>query len=134
MKRDFNPLTPTEEELMDLLWSSDKPLTSVDIMEQSKGKSWSGSYIHKMLRLLFQKGYLKEVGTKQYNKQYARQFVPAINKHEFYAKFVVSKGIDKRDIGKIAVAIAKESDDHMSNVDLITELELLIDKLQDKDE
>ena len=133
MKRDFNPLTPAEEELMDLLWSSNKPMTSVDILEQTKGKSWSGSYVHKMLRLLLNKGYLNVVGTQQYNKQYARMFVPAISKCVFYAKFVVSKGIQKKDIGKIAMVIAKESEDSGNNDALISELELLIHQLKDQD-
>lgn len=134
MRRKFSPITMTEQELMDLLWKIEKPMTSVEILEHFEEKNWTLSYVTKLTRSLLAKGYLQVVGTKLYGTQHARQFVPTLSKQEFYAKFVVSKGINKKDISKIAVAIAKENDNDGNNSELVSELEQLIEKLKEKEE
>ena len=85
-------LTTREEELMEMLWESDKPLTSVEMLELSDGYSWKDNYLHIMLRSLLKKEAIRVCGTVQYGTQYARQFEPAITKEEYAAKLIAGKG------------------------------------------
>ncbi|MFV0503195.1 MAG: BlaI/MecI/CopY family transcriptional regulator [Lachnospirales bacterium] len=55
-------LTKSEEALMDLFWKEGRPLTSVDITELSKDSSWSGQYVHKLLKSLEIQGLLSVCG------------------------------------------------------------------------
>lgn len=122
-------LTKSEEDLMHIFWRSEKPLTSVEILEIAKGHSWNGNYLHVMLRSLQKKGLIKVCGTLQYGKQYARQFEPAVTKMEYGADLIISKGLVDS-ISNVTVALAKKSDQTEKEV-LIAELEEIIARLKE---
>ncbi len=124
-------LTNSEEDLMELFWEKNVPLTSVQISELSTDRSWNGNYIHMMLRSLLKKEMITVCGTRQYGKQYARQFIPAITKEEYAAKIVMSKGIDKNSIAAITVAMVNQSDESDDD-ELIQQLEAIIEELKRK--
>ena len=127
----YRYLTEIEEEIMELFWASDKPLTSVEISKASAGRSWNGNYVHKMLRSLLKKGLLEVCGTLQYGTQYARQFQPTLTKESYAAQVVLAKGRNKDFVAKVAVALAQES----SNQDeLIEKLEEIIEQLRNQEE
>ena len=55
MKKPF-VLTPSEEDLMNIFWVENRPLTSVELTELSKDHGWNQEYILNMLRSITKKG------------------------------------------------------------------------------
>ncbi len=72
-------------------------------------------------------------GVVQYGTQYARQFVPSMAKEEYAAKLIISKGLGKGSMAKVAAAMVKEADGEIKS-DVIEELEKIIEELKEKDE
>lgn len=126
-------LTGSEEELMELFWDRKEALASVDILKIAENHSWNDSYLHIMLRSLLKKGMLEVCGMVQHGTQYARQFVPAMTKEEYAAKIVMSKGLDKSSVAKVAVAMVKETEGELKG-DLLEELEKIIEELRDEED
>ncbi len=125
-------LTNSEEDLMEMFWEKNVPLTSVEILEFSADRTWNGNYVHIMLRSLLKKGMIKVCGTAQYGTQYARQFIPAVTKEQYAAKIVMSKGIDRSSIAAVTVAMVNE----INNTDgesLIKQLEEIIEELKEQE-
>ena len=58
MKKPF-VLTPSEEDLMNIFWVENRPLTSVELTELSKDHGWNQEYILNMLRSIKKKGWWK---------------------------------------------------------------------------
>ncbi len=57
----FQKLSETEMEVMQIIWASDHPITSgelLDIFAQQKGKEWKGQTIATFLARLVEKGVL----------------------------------------------------------------------------
>ena len=131
-------LTVAEEELMNLIWDRGQSLTSVDILELADGRSWSGNYVHKMLRKLQDEGYIRVCGTVQYGTQYARQFEAVISKEAYTANLLKRQGVTARSFAKVALAFVsdeEEKDDAKKGEgqkELIKELEDMIKQLKSK--
>ena len=94
MKKPF-VLTPSEEDLMNIFWVENRPLTSVELTELSKDHGWNQEYILNMLRSIKKKGMVEVCGTVQYNKQYARSFCYCVSRAAYAAKLAASVGIDR---------------------------------------
>lgn len=129
MKTPSIRLTKSEEIVMEVLWSSEYPMTSVELMEMTQDHSWESGYIHKMLRSLLNKEIVQVCGMTQYGKQYARQFIPLLSREEYAAKLAMSTGIKRSSIGKVAAALVNEMDDSQ---ELIEQLEELIQQMKDR--
>lgn len=125
-------LTNSEEDLMEIFWEKKEPLTSVEILEISCGRSWNGNYLHMMLRSLLKKGMIKVCGTVQYGTQYARQFIPAVTKEQYAAKLILSKGIEKTSIAEVTVAMVNETTG-ADEEGVIKQLEEIIKELKSKE-
>lgn len=129
MPKKSSYLTGSEEELMELFWTKQEPLTSVEILKVAEGHSWNDSYLHIMLRSLLKKGLIEVCGTVQYGTQYARQFIPSVTKEGYAAKLIISKGLGKNSISKVAVAMVNELDGSTTK-SVIKDLEKIIDELK----
>ncbi len=123
-------LTTKEEELMNLLWVQDRPLTSIEILENAEEHSWSDNYLPIMLKSLLAKGAIEVCGYIQCGTQYARQFRYAITKEEYVARLAVGSGLKTNSISKVAVAMVEELGDDKE--DVIRELEKIIKELRAK--
>lgn len=123
-------LTTKEEELMNLLWVQDRPLTSIEILEIAEDHSWSDNYLPIMLKSLLKKGAIKVCGYIQCGTQYARQFHYAITKEEYVARLAVGRGLKTSSISKVAVAMVEELGEDKEEV--ICELEKIIRELREK--
>lgn len=123
-------LTTKEEELMNLLWIQDKPMTSVEILEIADTHSWSDNYLPIMLKSLLKKGAIEVCGYVQCGTQYARQFRYAITKEEYVARLAVGRGLRTNSIPKVAVAMVEELGEDKD--DVIRELEEIIKELREK--
>ena len=87
-------ITAKEEDLMNIFWSRNNPLTSRDIIYIFADKGWNSTCIYTLLRSLLEKELIAECGLVQYNTQYARQFVSAITKEEFYIRLAFDNGVE----------------------------------------
>ncbi len=129
-------LTKSEEALMDLFWKEDRPLTSVEIIELLKDKSWSGQYVHKLLKTLETQGLLTVCGQVQYGSQYARQFKVVLSPEEVAARSIILQGFSKSAIAKIAVALVKETKNSEDNIndELVAELEKMLEDYKNRED
>ena len=78
-------LTRSEMEIMDVLWSSDRPLSRSDLLARSEEKTWKDSSVHILLNGLLLKGAIKEAGLVKRSKTYGRIFSPTLTREEYFA-------------------------------------------------
>ena len=126
-------LTRREEELMNFLWDYGQPTTSNEILELCKEHSWSGSYLHVMIRSLFEKGMLEQVGSVQYGTQYARQFRCTMTKEEYFVALAAGKGLDKGLFAHAAVTMAA-NESPKARQELVEQLEKMLQEFSEEDE
>ncbi|MCI9426728.1 MAG: BlaI/MecI/CopY family transcriptional regulator [Eubacterium sp.] len=122
-------MTKSEEMMMDIFWSSEKPLTSVDIVNMKVKDSWCNGLVHNIIRALLKKGLLEECGMEHYGTQYARKLKPSYTREEYAAKFLISKMDGKASMSKVIVALAEDEDKE----EMIEELESIIRDLRNGD-
>jgi predicted transcriptional regulator len=77
-------MTKSEKQVMDLLWSVDKPLSCTEIVELSGDKTWKDSYVHSLIKSLMKKGIVKIEAFELISRSYARKFAPKVTKEEYY--------------------------------------------------
>ncbi|NBI86276.1 hypothetical protein D3Z47_08705 [Lachnospiraceae bacterium] len=120
-------LTKSEEQMMDIFWSSEEPLTSVDIVNMKVRDTWGNGLVHNIIRALLKKGLLEECGIERYKTQYARKLCPAMTKEEYIAKMMSAKAEGKESRFKVLLALAKEEEDIE---EMVSELEAVIQRLR----
>ena len=129
MKSENCFFTRREEELMELLWETGQPMTSIEMIADKKERTWKDNYLKVIIRALLEKGAIRVCGVKQYKTQYARQFEYVITREDYIAKQAVAKGLNGSSLTNIAVAMAKETG---SEEELIARLEEVIKELREK--
>lgn len=77
-------MTKSEKQVMDLLWSVDRPLSCTEIVELSGDKTWKDSYVHSLIKSLMKKGIVKIEAFELISRSYARKFAPKVTKEEYY--------------------------------------------------
>lgn len=118
-------LTKCEEEIMSLLWQTDEPLTSSEIVEKSVNKTWKKSYINVLINSLLKKGMIKVVGIKQSKTNYARTFAPGMSKNAYAIKQITTKScLSEDEIPNLFLALL----DEVKNIDTLDEIEAMINK------
>ena len=83
-------LTKSEMEIMDVLWSSQGPMSRSDILESSPQKSWKDSSVHILLNGLLKKGAIREAGLVKRSKTFGRTFAPTLTREEYFATTIFS--------------------------------------------
>lgn len=121
-----NLLTPSEMEVMEILWAAEGPMTSNDALESGKIDGWSSGYLHNVLRSMLKKEIVRVNGMVQNNTQYARLFEPAMTKEEYAAKMALSVGLDRESVLSVALAMAKG----VGADDLVTQLKSISKKMK----
>lgn len=76
-------LTKNEQEIMNLLWLENRPLSRTEIIELSIDRSWKASSIHILLNQLLEKGAIEVDGFVKTGKNYGRTFSAAISQEEY---------------------------------------------------
>ena len=76
-------MTKSEEQIMNLLWSSDKPLSCAKIVELSEDKTWKDSYVHSLIKSLMKKDIVKIDSFELITRSYARKFAPKMTYNEY---------------------------------------------------
>lgn len=83
MKNKIKKLTDSEFQVLNLLWDSEEPLTSSEIVHLCKNRTWKPSYIHIMINSLLSKEMIVIAGFKKTTKNYARTFAAAMSREDW---------------------------------------------------
>lgn len=103
--------TESELQIMELFWSSEKPLASPDILRLSPAqKMWKDNSIFIMIQTLQKKGAIKEIGAIKGEKgKYLRLFEPTLSRQEYYSKQFPGS-LESKDIPVLFSALIKDAD------------------------
>ena len=105
-------LTKSEEQIVELLWNSEEPLTSSEIIKNSVGKTWKDSYVHLLINSLMEKGIIEVAGFKKATKNYARTFKPTVSREEYLVlKLTKSKNYSKEQMPVFFKALISKTND-----------------------
>jgi len=116
-------LTKSEEQIVELLWNFDEPLTSSEIIRNSVDKTWKDSYVHLLINSLMEKGMIEVAGFKKATKNYARTFKPTMSREDYLVlSLTKSKNYDKAQMPVFFKAFIGETTD----LKLLNELEEVI--------
>lgn len=87
-------MTKSEKQIMDLLWSVDKPLSCTQIIQMSGDKTWKDSYVHSLIKSLMKKDLVEVVSFELVSRSYARKFVPKLSKESYYLREYLNENPD----------------------------------------
>lgn len=129
-------LTVREEELLNILWEINEPLTTGEMVERLEKDGWNTATLFKTVRSLSDMGYLKITGLEKSAKAYSRKLAPALTKEEYYAGIMMKRGLDISSIADITAAFlgAAGKSDKERDAEVIAELEEVIRTLRKRGE
>ena len=110
MSRMKGTITPSEYEVLEVMWNTGKEMTASEIVEISKNKTWKSSSVHLLMASLLKKDLVEISGFKKTTKNFARTFKPSISKSDF----IINEALEffHNDLDKFYdVLIEKSSDD-----------------------
>lgn len=103
-------MTKSEKQIMDLLWSVERPLSCAEIIQMSGDKTWKDSYVHSLIKSLMKKDLVVVVSFELVSRSYARKFVPKLSKEEYYLREYLNESPDNSFV-KLFEAFAAQCDD-----------------------
>lgn len=103
-------LTNSEKQIMEVLWKSDVPLSSHDIILSSSDKTWKNSSVHLFLNSLLDKELIEVAGFEKRTKNYARVFKPTLS-YVDYILTVLIKNSDKEKRAELLSKLIKQEKD-----------------------
>ena len=112
-------LTNKELEVLEILWSTDKPLSRAEIVALS-GNKWSPTSIHAFLNGLIAKGVVQVAGFFKLGKSVGRTYEPIVTKESY----MVSQMVKSKP--KLANIVSAFLDDEHYDKSTIDELEAII--------
>lgn len=110
-------LSQREEELMEMLWELDKPMSRPDFIQTQWSRTWKDNYLPVMLQSLEKKGLIYVCGIELQGRNYVRQFKPTLSKEEFVAKATAVK-INKEQVPRVMFELAKETGHNLDGGEL----------------
>jgi len=116
----FQKLSETEMEVMQIIWESAHPITSselLDIFAKKKGKEWKGQTIATFLARLIEKGVL--TSTRKHGR--TNMYSPCISPEEYHSKEAKSL-LEKLYEGSVKNFLATLYDGKELSKDEVTEL------------
>ena len=103
-------LTNSEKQIMEVLWKSDVPLSSHDIILSSSDKTWKNSSVHLLLNSLLDKELIEVAGFEKRTKNYPRVFKPTLS-YVDYILTVLIKNSDKEKRAELLSKLIKQEKD-----------------------
>ena len=83
MSRIKGTITPSEYEVLEVMWNADEEMTASEIVKISQNKTWKSSSVHLLMAFLLKKDLVEISGFKKTTKNFARTFKPSISKSDF---------------------------------------------------
>lgn len=115
-------LTNSEKQIMEVLWKSDVPLSSHDIILSSSDKTWKNSSVHLLLNSLLDKELIEVAGFEKRTKNYARVFKPTLS-YVDYILTVLIKNSDKEKRAELLSKLIKQENDTELLKDIMMEIQ-----------
>ena len=118
---------------MNVFWQTPEPLTVSQLSCLLEGQDWSKNYIHKVLRWLSGKNFIKVVGIAQEGPYQAQQYTPCLTKDEYLAYMLEEQGVNNSLFARIAVTLFKKDRKQCTpeqDEKLIAELEKMVDEYE----
>ena len=115
-------LTNSEKQIMEVLWKSDVPLSSHDIILSSSDKTWKNSSVHLLLNSLLDKELIEGAGFEKRTKNYARVFKPTLS-YVDYILTVLTKNSDKEKRAELLSKLIKQENDTELLKDIMMEIQ-----------
>ena len=109
-------LTKKENEIMEIIWNIDKPLTAAEIQTRTDMSIYSVQQI--LLRLL-SKNFISVAGIKQNKKAFARQYTAMVSEADYILAFINNP--------KIEIQLASNLITKSTDLQTINQLEKLIE-------
>ncbi|MDE6052779.1 MAG: BlaI/MecI/CopY family transcriptional regulator [Lachnospiraceae bacterium] len=133
MKRNYQ-LSEREQQVMNFMWDKGEAVTSVEILESLTDVMQNATYVHRTINSLLASGFIRECGVVQHRTQYARKFLPCMTREEYAAKYLVKQGIQRKSLGRIAMALINETQDsdYQNTRETVEELQKIIDELKNQ--
>lgn len=125
-------LSTREEELLNILWAYNEPLTQNEMVDRLVSQGWNNVTLFKTVQSLAKAGYLKVVGLEKSVKTYARKFIPSLTKEEFYSELLIKKGMTSDSLPDITAALigANKKENAEQKREVIAKLEEIIESLR----
>ena len=111
MRQKTKKLTDSEKQVLDLLWDSEEPLTSTEIVKLCAGRTWKPSYIHIMINFLLDKGVIVTHNFKKTTKNYARAFIRSLTKDQWIVASIRENYPTKKDVLRLFTTLIEEEKD-----------------------
>ena len=99
---------------MNVFWQTPEPLTVSQLSRLLTGQDWSKNYIHKVLRWLSDKEFIKVVGIAQEGRYQAQQYVPTLTKDEYLAYMLEEQGVNNSLVARLRCSRRTKSSAHRS--------------------
>jgi predicted transcriptional regulator len=77
-------LTPTEIDIMKLLWREKRPLSAPEILKLSPERAWRENSLYPTLQHLQEKGAISIVGYIPIGRKYGRIYSPVLTQEAYY--------------------------------------------------
>ena len=126
-------MSNSEEIVMNVFWQTPEPLTVSQLSCLLEGQDWSKNYIHKVLRWLSGKNFIKVVGIAQEGRYQAQQYTQCLTKDEYLAYMLEEQGVNNSLFARIAVTLFKKDRKQCTpeqDEKLIAELEKMVDEYE----
>ena len=104
-------LTESELQIMELFWSTEKPLAGTEILSLSPtDKLWKDNSLYIMIQTLQRKGVIEEVGAVKGDKgKYLRVFRPTLSRQD-YCTQQLQQTLDTKSMPVLFSALLKDAD------------------------
>lgn len=122
MNTNAKRLTNSERQIMEVLWKSDVPLSSHDVILSSSDKTWKNSSVHLLLNSLLDKELIEVAGFEKRTKNYARVFKPTLS-YVDYILTVLIKNSDKEKRAELLSKLIKQENDTEILKDIMMEIQ-----------
>ena len=125
MKKMYFRLTKSENEIMDLLWKEDRPLSRSEIIDLTPDRSWKPASIHILLNSMLEKGAIQVAGFVQSTKNYARTFTPTLTADEYAVlQFKHSSAFNEQSVFHLVSALV----DAIQDQDTLDQIGVVLEK------
>jgi len=129
-------LSPTEYEILSLLWASERGLTAAEINTLSPEKSWKEVSIHIIINNMLSKGAIKVDGMARSGRVYRRTFTAAITPKEYSLMQVQKNAACTKDASAVYAGLfcALVDSDSISSDDIEKIEEMIQQKKKERQE
>src|SRR5699024_2374831 len=116
-------------EIMELLWTTDRPLTASEIVSLSPDRTWKKSYIHLLINYLLEKQMIRIADFVRTEKNYDRTFVATLCDADYAILQLTSeKNFSAESISVLVSSLIDQIDD----VQLIEKVEEVVRKKKEE--